>query len=178
MWEVWAGRSPMLSSSFLSMNISSSLQHKTLFSARTLHLHQLIMYEPDCSPDIYLPACCSRLVFPENGGGPELDLQSDSSTRFVGQQHSLRKHWKHCLCLQIQYVTKHYGAERTQTTEKKHLAESSLPATPSSRTSPSSMRCTIGRTAAQMHAGKTAWGGCSMWWVGVCSVVFSSSGKE
>lgn len=51
----------------------------------------------------------------------------------------------------------------------------SLPATPSSRTSPSSIRCTMGRTAAQMHAGKTAWGGCSMWWVGVCSVVFSSS---
>lgn len=55
----------------------------------------------------------------------------------------------------------------------------SLPATPSSRTSPSSMRCTMGSTAAQMHAGKTAWGGCSMWWVGVCSVVFSSSdGRE
>lgn len=56
-----------------------------------------------------------------------------------------------------------------------HLQSNYLPATPSSRTSPSSMRCTIGRTAAQMHAGKTAWGGCSMWWLGVCSVVFSSS---
>lgn len=53
----------------------------------------------------------------------------------------------------------------------------SLPATPSSRTSPSSIRCTMGSTAAQMHAGKTAWGGCSMWWVGVCSVVFSSSDR-
>lgn len=58
------------------------------------------------------------------------------------------------------------------------MAGQVIPATPSSRTSPSSIKCTMGRTAAQMHAGNTACGGWGTWWFGVCSVVCSSSGGK
>lgn len=133
-----------------------------------------------CFSNVHPPVGCSLLVFPGSGGEPGPDLQSGSSRGFVGQQRSLRKHWRK--------YTVRYCADKIfnwvqficfiSTLNLKTNSYRHLPATPSSRTSPSSMRCTIGRTAAQMHAGKTAWGGCNMWWVGVCSVVFSSSGNK
>lgn len=132
--------------------------------------------------DVRPPVCCWQWVSPGSGGEPELDLQSGSSTGFVEPQRSLNNHQRQCLpqkLLQLYYLDELFILKDWVPIKNGNSSESNClldqPATPSSRTSPSSMRCTMGRTAAQMHAGKTAWGGCSMWWVGVCSVVFSSS---
>lgn len=105
MCDVWAGRSPMLSRSFLSMYISSSWCYNTKNTSQvTFPVFKALALIR--SSYVRSPVCCSLLVFPGSGGEPGPDLQSSSSRGFVGRQHSLRKHWRQYVYVQIQNVWK------------------------------------------------------------------------
>lgn len=151
----------MLSSSFLSMYISSSWDTEP---GVTPHISALMLY-------VHLSGRSLTCLL--------LTVSFSRKWRRTRAGSSIRQFHRICWATAL-------TGQRSQPSVRPSRSENSIsmcvffpsPATPSSRTSPSSMRCTMGSTAAQMHAGKTAWGGCSMWWVGVCSVVFSSSDNK
>lgn len=88
MWEVWAGRSPMFSRSFLSMYISSSWRRQ----------------EGKHEDKVWSVCVCARVpvwrrhppagywlsASPGSVGGPAPGLQSGSSTGFVGRRRWLK----------------------------------------------------------------------------------------